>query len=186
MKLVPIRWRVSISIQYLPVHQVPERRQRRELQLTALPRRHDALKRSLLASEVTGCDRDEHARICANPGFSCLTGPVPLVAVEVVMANLYSEVMTSTAHKQPVWLVLLRRLLAWLSQDWLIALLELAQQFGAYLLHQNQDLYENLNYEATLELLSATGKTAIFRKEQRVRFLQNHIIAFEDYAWGAP
>lgn len=110
--------------------------------------------------------------------------PVLLVAVEVVLASLYSEGMTSPARKQPAWLVLLRRLLSWLSQDWLIALLELAQQVGTYLLHQNQDLYENLNYHATLELVTATGQTAVFRKEQRVRFLQNHIIAFEDYAWG--
>jgi hypothetical protein len=112
------------------------------------------------------------------------TASLLLVAVEVVMTSLYSEVMTSLARKPPAWVILLRRLLAWLSQDWLITLLELAQQFGTYLTHQNQDLYENLNYHATLELLTATGKTAVFRKEQRVQFLQNHIIAFEDYAWG--
>lgn len=92
--------------------------------------------------------------------------------------------MTSIARKEPSWLVWLRRLQAWLSQGWLATLLEIAQHLGTYVLQQNQDLYENLNYEATLELLNASGNLAIFRKEQQVRFLQNHIIAFEDYAWG--
>ena len=46
------------------------------------------------------------------------------------------------------------------------------------------DLYEILDYESTLELCDAKGATAIFEKRQRVRFLQNNIIAFEDYAWG--
>lgn len=92
--------------------------------------------------------------------------------------------MTSIAHKQPTWLVWLRKLQSWLSQGWFATVLELAQHLVSYVIHQNQDLYENLCYEATLELLTPTGTIAIFRKEQRVRFLQNHIIAFEDYAWG--
>lgn len=46
------------------------------------------------------------------------------------------------------------------------------------------DLYEILDYESTLELCDTQGTTAIFQKRQRVKFLQNHIIAFEDYAWG--
>src|SRR3954451_18007463 len=107
-----------------------------------------------------------------------------LMAVEVLVTGLYSRLMTPTERKQPAWVVLLHKLLLWLSQGWLATLLELAQQISAYVIHQNQDLYENLSYEATLELLTATGTVAIFRKEQRVRFLQNHIIAFEDYAWG--
>ena len=45
-------------------------------------------------------------------------------------------------------------------------------------------MYEILNYEATLELLDTKGKEAVYQKHQRVKFLQNHIIAFQDYAWG--
>lgn len=46
------------------------------------------------------------------------------------------------------------------------------------------DMYEILDYEASLELLDVRGELAVFRKRQRVKFLQNNIIAFEDYAWG--
>ena len=46
------------------------------------------------------------------------------------------------------------------------------------------DIYEILDYEASLELLDPQGEKAIFRKRQKVKFLQNNIIAFEDYAWG--
>ena len=45
-------------------------------------------------------------------------------------------------------------------------------------------MYEVLAYEARLELLDATGRHAVYRKRQRVRFLQDHIIAYQDQAWG--
>lgn len=45
-------------------------------------------------------------------------------------------------------------------------------------------MYEILDYESTWEMLDTEGRKAIFRKRQRVKFLQNNIIAFEDYAWG--
>ena len=45
-------------------------------------------------------------------------------------------------------------------------------------------LYEVLEYESTLELLDASGKCARFSKRQRVRYLQNNIIAYQDQAWG--
>lgn len=48
----------------------------------------------------------------------------------------------------------------------------------------NTDIYEILEYESTWEMLDTEGRIAIFRKRQRVKFLQNNIIAFEDYAWG--
>jgi hypothetical protein len=48
----------------------------------------------------------------------------------------------------------------------------------------NPGLYEMLEYEATLELLDPEGQEAVFKKRQRVKFLQDNVIAFEDYAWG--
>lgn len=45
-------------------------------------------------------------------------------------------------------------------------------------------MYEILEYDSTLELLDAKGKTAVFKRRQKVKFLQNHIIAFQDHAWG--
>jgi hypothetical protein len=45
-------------------------------------------------------------------------------------------------------------------------------------------MYEVLEYESTLELLDMYGKQAVFHKRQRVRYLQDNIIAYQDQAWG--
>jgi hypothetical protein len=45
-------------------------------------------------------------------------------------------------------------------------------------------VYEILEYDSTLDLIDPRGQKAVFRKRQKVRFLQDHIIAFQDYAWG--
>lgn len=45
-------------------------------------------------------------------------------------------------------------------------------------------LYEILEYESVLELGEPQGESARFRKRLRVKFLQDHVIAFQDYAWG--
>ena len=48
----------------------------------------------------------------------------------------------------------------------------------------NEGMYEVLDYEATLELQNQKGTRAIFEKRLRVRYLQDNIIAFQDFAWG--
>lgn len=48
----------------------------------------------------------------------------------------------------------------------------------------NRGLYEILSYDVTLDLPDPTGKTAVFRRRQKVRFLQDHVIAYQDEAWG--
>jgi len=48
----------------------------------------------------------------------------------------------------------------------------------------SQGLYEVLDYEATLELKDKRGKRACVRKYEKVRYLQNNIITFQDQAWG--
>ena len=78
----------------------------------------------------------------------------------------------------------LRRLPKSLSLDWLSLTLELAQHLRKLICANPAGPYEILDYEATLELLDIEGKRAVFRKRQRVKFLQNNIIAFEDYVWG--
>jgi hypothetical protein len=45
-------------------------------------------------------------------------------------------------------------------------------------------MYQVLAYESTLELHDRTGKRATFRKRERVRYLQDHVIAYQDQAWG--
>ena len=48
----------------------------------------------------------------------------------------------------------------------------------------DEGIYEVLEYESTLVLHDREGKKATFGKRQKVRYLQNYIIAFEDQAWG--
>jgi hypothetical protein len=78
----------------------------------------------------------------------------------------------------------LHRLLKHLSLDWVSLALDLIHQLRHILCSKPTGPYENLDYEVTLELLDTTGKTAVFRKRQRVKFLQDNMIAFEDFAWG--
>jgi len=49
----------------------------------------------------------------------------------------------------------------------------------------HEGMYEVLDYEAQLELLDSKGETAVLHKRERVRYLQNNIIAYQDQAWGA-
>lgn len=87
----------------------------------------------------------------------------------------------STASDSPS--SLLRTLLSLFSLSRLGALLDLYQLIRQWLPGKS-DPYEFLEYESTLELLDRSGKSAFFQKRQKVKFLQDHIIAFEDYAWG--
>jgi hypothetical protein len=48
----------------------------------------------------------------------------------------------------------------------------------------NEGIYEVLEYESTLELLDKRGEKATFKKRERVRYLQDNIIAYQDQAWG--
>ena len=45
-------------------------------------------------------------------------------------------------------------------------------------------MYEVLEYESTLELKDRAGKRAAFKKREKVRYLQDNVIAYQDQAWG--
>jgi hypothetical protein len=45
-------------------------------------------------------------------------------------------------------------------------------------------MYEILAFDSTLELADPKGEIAIFKRRQRVKFLQDNVIAFQDCAWG--
>ena len=45
-------------------------------------------------------------------------------------------------------------------------------------------IFEVLEYESTLEFHDPKGKRATFHKRQKVRYLQDNIIAYQDQAWG--
>lgn len=51
-------------------------------------------------------------------------------------------------------------------------------------LQSHEGMYEVLEFESQLELPDTKGKNAILHKRQRVRFLQDNIIAFQDQASG--
>lgn len=75
-------------------------------------------------------------------------------------------------------------LLSWVLQEWQ-PLMSLGGKFLAFFKRRQPDgLFEVLDYDSTLELLDGAGKLAIFKRRQKVRFLQDHILAFQDYAWG--
>ncbi len=81
--------------------------------------------------------------------------------------------------------MLLRRFLSYFSMSWLVLVFDFYQTLRRWLVSQQpKGIYEILAYDATLELLDNTGHVATFHKLQKVRFLQNNLIAFEDYAWG--
>lgn len=89
--------------------------------------------------------------------------------------------MTSSQESSSLPNVLLRLL----SQDWLGLLPDLYRALRLWVKrYRHEGMYQILDYDSTLELLDPKGKTAIFKRRQRVKFLQDHIIAFQDYAWG--
>ncbi|MDR3577948.1 MAG: hypothetical protein P4L50_29130 [Anaerolineaceae bacterium] len=63
---------------------------------------------------------------------------------------------------------------------------ERAWQIGRDLLRglRSEGIYEVLDYESILEIHDTKGTKATFRKVKKVRYLQDNIIAFQDYAWG--
>lgn len=65
-------------------------------------------------------------------------------------------------------------------------LLTLLQSLGRYFQSkfENEALYEVLEHHVRLEIHDADGERASYHKRQKVRFLQNNVIAFQDQAWG--
>jgi hypothetical protein len=52
------------------------------------------------------------------------------------------------------------------------------------LMRPHEGLYEILDYDLTLNIEDKEGREAVFRRRQVVRFLQDHVIAYQDEAWG--
>ena len=77
---------------------------------------------------------------------------------------------------------LLTLFLKWLSNPPTELLLAILRYIGQRL--PQQGIYRVLDHHVTLELRDPQGNQAIYRKVQSVRFLQDHVIAFYDTAWG--
>ena len=48
----------------------------------------------------------------------------------------------------------------------------------------SEGIYESLEFESTLELHNSQGTKDTFKKRKNIRYLQDGIIAFQNYAWG--
>jgi len=72
-----------------------------------------------------------------------------------------------------------------LSQDWIPLILALYRGISqTFKKHSHEGIYEMLDYDAELELFDSKGERAVFKKRQKVRFLQDNVIAFQDFIWG--
>jgi hypothetical protein len=71
------------------------------------------------------------------------------------------------------------------SLPWGSILMDLLKLAGSALSGTpSQGMYEVLEYESPLELLDSRGDSARFSKRQKVRYLQDNIIAYQDQACG--
>lgn len=98
--------------------------------------------------------------------------------------SAYSESVAEVPKLRPAALRLVRRLAGCLSIGWAADLVELVQALRQFARGHRPGLYEILNYDTTLEVADSRGRKATIRKHQRVKFLQNSVIAFNDVAWG--
>lgn len=59
-------------------------------------------------------------------------------------------------------------------------------QWGKSKFHEwrKPGMYEVLNYESTLEIMNTSGTVAKFQKSEKIRFLQDNVIAVQDQVWG--
>ena len=71
--------------------------------------------------------------------------------------------------------------------EWIVFLADLIRRlYQLWQRSRHEGMYEILEYDSVLELCDPKGKTAVFKRHQRVKFLQDDVIAFQDHAWGAP
>lgn len=79
----------------------------------------------------------------------------------------------------------LRALTPLLASDWVSILIKawkvLAKSLGQEVY---PGMYEILDYDSVLELKDAGGKVAVFKRREKVKFLQDNVIAYQDQAWG--
>jgi len=93
--------------------------------------------------------------------------------------------MTQTPATNPLSRLSPGRLLSYLSDERMAVLLAAYRTLRQFLCRQRAEgMYEILDYDSTLELADPRGELAIFKRRQRVRFLQDNVIAFQDRAWG--
>jgi len=83
-------------------------------------------------------------------------------------------------------ITLISQLIKRLESSWLKEIAKKALNLFKRLFSRNRDggMYEVLNYKTTLALCDPEGKKAKVLKKEKIRYLQNNVIAFQDQAWG--
>ena len=72
-----------------------------------------------------------------------------------------------------------------LTSDWLDIVLKVWKTIRQHLGRElQQGMYEILDYDSVLELKDRRGRVAVLKRRQKVRFLRDNIIAYQDQAWG--
>ena len=68
----------------------------------------------------------------------------------------------------------------------LVEMIEGVKNLHNYVAHwRHPGVYEVLDHDTTVELVDQAGKLAIVERRQTVRFLEDNLVAFTDYAWRA-
>lgn len=90
--------------------------------------------------------------------------------------------MTSEARPTSIFQELINAVTGFPIMDVLKQVSRIGKRFRAIL--SPSGIYEVLEYESTLELKDPKGDEAHFSKREKVRYLQNNIMAYQDQAWG--
>lgn len=97
--------------------------------------------------------------------------------IEPSLPSYYSQGMSLIDEAQ--------KILVSISPEWVSVLVDLIQSIQSYVKRDAPEgLCEFLEYEFKLEVLDTGGRSARLTKRERVKFLQDNVIAFEDFAWG--
>lgn len=94
-------------------------------------------------------------------------------------SNMDSQILLSKFDG--IWQVIYSHLS---DSAWLKSLQNLVAGWDWIRERSNKGLYEVIDYEATLELKDNKGQKALVSKYEKVRYLQDNVIAFQDQAWG--
>ncbi len=112
-----------------------------------------------------------------------------LMVVDAVPSNCYIVLIPNDfmpSDKQKTKSTLAGRMISlFLGLSWLEILPDLVKS-ARYFWESLTDsgMYEVLDYESALELLDVHGRRARFSKREKVRYLQNNIIAYQDQTGG--
>lgn len=78
------------------------------------------------------------------------------------------------------------RLLSFILDPRWVEIVAQAWKLGRKILRglANEGIYEVLDYEYQIELKDKSGKHATIKKREKIRYLQDHITSYQDWAWG--